>query len=198
MAVPAHWLWRFSPSPGAGRSIASQSPPAMRNMAPAPWAKLNAPGSSTPFRWRMRRRPSEATIQTGWRPTWSARSASDAAVEGSALAERAPIDLRVNRLKSDVGRTTAALAAFHPAVSEMLPDALRIAPPAAAERAAPVEGRAGVRKGLVRGPGSGLADRRGGGRRNRSSAGAGFLRRRRRQDPGARRRDGQHRPTLGL
>ncbi len=71
----------------------------------------------------------------------------DAAVEGSALAERAPIDLRVNRLKSDVGRTTAALAAFHPAVSEMLPDALRIAPPAAAERAAPVEGTPAFEKG---------------------------------------------------
>ena len=71
----------------------------------------------------------------------------DAAVEGAALAERAPIDMRVNRLKSDVGRTAAALAPFHPAVSEMSPHALRIAPPAAEERAAPVEATPAFEKG---------------------------------------------------
>ena len=151
-ASPAHWLWRFSLSPGAGRSIASQSPPAMRNMAPAPWPKLNAPGPRT-----HSLADAPAAVRGDY-PDWLAPHmerafGDDAAAEGSALAERAPIDLRVNRLKSDVGRTAAALAPFHPAAGEMLPDALADRT-AGGRRARGAGGsHAGVRKGLVRGPG---------------------------------------------
>ncbi len=62
------------------------------------------------------------------------------AEEGGALAARAPVDLRVNTLKTDLERALAALAPFGPCALPMLPGAIRIAPPAAAaERAAPVE-----------------------------------------------------------
>jgi 16S rRNA (cytosine967-C5)-methyltransferase len=51
------------------------------------------------------------------------------AEEGAALAERAPVDLRVNTLKSDADRARKALATFAPAASTLNPNALRIAAP---------------------------------------------------------------------
>jgi 16S rRNA (cytosine967-C5)-methyltransferase len=59
------------------------------------------------------------------------------AEEGAALAMRAPVDVRVNTLKSDAARVLKALAPFAP---EPLTDtAIRIPAPAASERAAPIE-----------------------------------------------------------
>ena len=59
--------------------------------------------------------------------------------ELEALAVRAPVDLRVNTLKSDVTHVLKALAPFHPEALGFPPEAIRIPPPAASERAAPVE-----------------------------------------------------------
>jgi 16S rRNA (cytosine967-C5)-methyltransferase len=57
--------------------------------------------------------------------------------EGAALAMRAPVDVRVNTLRSDTARVMKALAPFDP---EPLTDtAIRIPAPAASERAAPIE-----------------------------------------------------------
>lgn len=61
------------------------------------------------------------------------------AAEGAELARRAPVDLRVNRLKSDPAKVLAALEAFGAQPSGVLADAIRIPAPGAAERAAPVE-----------------------------------------------------------
>ncbi len=61
------------------------------------------------------------------------------AAEAEALAARAPTDLRVNTLKADTARALKALAPFNPETSDFLPTAIRIAAPAASERAAPVE-----------------------------------------------------------
>jgi len=59
------------------------------------------------------------------------------AEEGAALTMRAPVDVRVNTLKSDAARVLKALAPFAP---EPLSDtAIRIPAPAASERAAPIE-----------------------------------------------------------
>ena len=71
----------------------------------------------------------------------------DRAAEGEALAERAPVDLRVNTLKTDTARTMKALAPFHSETVALLPTALRIAAPAASERAAPVEAAPEFEKG---------------------------------------------------
>ncbi len=63
----------------------------------------------------------------------------DRAAEGEALAARAPTDLRVNTLKADTPRVLAALDPFDPHLPGFLPGAIRVAAPAASERAAPVE-----------------------------------------------------------
>jgi 16S rRNA (cytosine967-C5)-methyltransferase len=59
--------------------------------------------------------------------------------EGAALAERAPVDLRVNTIKADVAKVLKELADMGAEPAGYLPTTLRIAAPAAAERAAPVE-----------------------------------------------------------
>ncbi|MFI4975244.1 MAG: RsmB/NOP family class I SAM-dependent RNA methyltransferase [Caulobacterales bacterium] len=61
------------------------------------------------------------------------------AMETQALAARAPVDLRVNALKAGPDQVIKALATFHPEPVEVLPNAIRIPPPAPSERAAPVE-----------------------------------------------------------
>ena len=67
--------------------------------------------------------------------------------EAAALAARAPVDLRVNTLKAEVGRALTALAPLgvHPA--GILPQALRLPPPDPAARAAPVEAQPEHQKG---------------------------------------------------
>ena len=63
----------------------------------------------------------------------------DRAAEGEALAARAPMDLRVNTLKADIDKVMKALAPFDPTPCNLLATAVRIAAPAASERAAPAE-----------------------------------------------------------
>ncbi len=53
---------------------------------------------------------------------------ADAAAEGSALAERAPVDLRVNLLKSSREKALAALAYLEPQPTPLSPVGMRIAP----------------------------------------------------------------------
>ncbi len=69
------------------------------------------------------------------------------AAEGDALAARAPVDLRVNTLKTDVARTLKALAPFDARQPGLIDTALRVDPPAASERAAPVEAAPEFEKG---------------------------------------------------
>jgi 16S rRNA (cytosine967-C5)-methyltransferase len=71
----------------------------------------------------------------------------DRAAHGHALASRAPVDLRVNILKTDVAHVAKALAAFGPETVEDHANALRIPAPHASERAAPVEATPEFEKG---------------------------------------------------
>jgi 16S rRNA (cytosine967-C5)-methyltransferase len=71
----------------------------------------------------------------------------DRAAHGHALAARAPVDLRVNTLKTDVAHVAKALAAFGPQTVEGHANALRIPAPHASERAAPVEATPEFEKG---------------------------------------------------
>ena len=61
------------------------------------------------------------------------------AAEGEALATRAPVDLRVNTLKTDTAHCLKALDPFRPELAGVLDNAIRIPAPLAADRAAPVE-----------------------------------------------------------
>ncbi|HEY5410428.1 MAG TPA: MFS transporter, partial [Caulobacteraceae bacterium] len=69
------------------------------------------------------------------------------AEEGAALAHRAPVDLRANRLKGDAGRVLRTLAPFGAQASGVLVDALRLPAPGPAERAATVENEPEFAKG---------------------------------------------------
>lgn len=62
-----------------------------------------------------------------------------AEAEGAALAERAPVDLRVNSLKTDPARALKALAPLGAEPIELNPTALRVPAPQASERAPPLE-----------------------------------------------------------
>ena len=72
-------------------------------------------------------------------PSFTRAFGANRAAEGAALAERAPVDLRVNRLKTDPQRALKALAPFEPTPAELLPDAIRIAAPDPATRSGAVE-----------------------------------------------------------
>ena len=83
-----------------------------------------------------------------WLDSHLARAFGDERVtEGEALAQRAPVDLRVNTLKTDVDHVLRALAVFAPHAVDALPGALRIAAPHASERAAAVEATPAFEKG---------------------------------------------------
>ncbi len=69
------------------------------------------------------------------------------AEEGEALARRAPVDLRANRLKGDAQRVLKTLAPFGAEPAGVLLDALRIPAPEAAARAAAVESEPEFAKG---------------------------------------------------
>lgn len=58
---------------------------------------------------------------------------------GAALSDRAPVDLRINTLKTDVPRGLKALAPLHANPIELMPTAARIAAPDPAVRAGSVE-----------------------------------------------------------
>lgn len=63
----------------------------------------------------------------------------DRAEELTALAERAPVDLRVNTLKTDPERALKALAPMHATLAGVLPTALRVAAPDPTARGGAVE-----------------------------------------------------------
>ncbi len=67
--------------------------------------------------------------------------------EGQALAARAPIDLRINTLKADRERGLKATAPLNAHPLDLLPNALRIEPPAAEARAGSVESIPAFSKG---------------------------------------------------
>jgi 16S rRNA (cytosine967-C5)-methyltransferase len=69
------------------------------------------------------------------------------AAEGAALAQRAPTDLRINTLRTDVERARRALADLGAIPAPFLETALRVGAPAAAERGAPVEAAPEFEKG---------------------------------------------------
>jgi len=84
-----------------------------------------------------------AAVRGGY-PDWLAPHmdrayGAEAAAEGEALCERAPVDIRVNTLLTDPERTLKALAPLGAAPLDALATALRVAAPRADARAPPVE-----------------------------------------------------------
>jgi len=73
----------------------------------------------------------------------------DRVAEAQALALRAPVDLRANRLKTGPGKALKALEPLPVRMTGVLPEALRIEAPRADERAAAVEAMPAFVKGWV-------------------------------------------------
>jgi 16S rRNA (cytosine967-C5)-methyltransferase len=83
-----------------------------------------------------------------WLQPSLARAFGDtAAVEGAALAQRAPVDLRVNTLKADRERVLKALAHFGATATPISPIGVRIPAPDGAAKAPHVEAEAAHGKG---------------------------------------------------
>lgn len=72
---------------------------------------------------------------------------AEQAAEMAALSERAPVDLRINTLKTDPERGAKALAPIGAAPAGVLPNAFRIPAPAAADRTPSVEAVPAFSKG---------------------------------------------------
>lgn len=72
---------------------------------------------------------------------------ADQVAEMAALSERAPVDLRINLLKTDVERGAKALALINASPAGVLPTAFRIPAPAAADRTPSVEAVPAFSKG---------------------------------------------------
>jgi 16S rRNA (cytosine967-C5)-methyltransferase len=71
----------------------------------------------------------------------------DRTQQGAALARRAPLDIRVNTLKTDVDRAAAALKAFRPAATPLSPIGLRFIEPGNTRRLPNITAEPGYRKG---------------------------------------------------
>ncbi|HEX4199751.1 MAG TPA: RsmB/NOP family class I SAM-dependent RNA methyltransferase [Caulobacteraceae bacterium] len=80
-------------------------------------------------------------------PSLQRQYGAERAAETAALAARAPVDLRVNALKTDVARALKALSSLGAEPAGILADALRVPAPDAAERAAPIESAPEFQKG---------------------------------------------------
>ncbi len=80
-------------------------------------------------------------------PSFEESFGADAVAEGQALAERAPIDLRANLLKTDRARVLAALGAYGAEATPYSPWGVRIAPPKPQQKNPNVEAEAAHGKG---------------------------------------------------
>ncbi len=80
-------------------------------------------------------------------PEFASAFGDDAAAEGAALAERAPIDIRVNTLKADRPRVLKALAKYGAAPTPFSPIGVRIPAPGGQEKNPNIEAEAAHGKG---------------------------------------------------
>ncbi len=89
----------------------------------------------------------QADIPEWLAPSFARAFGDKAASEGQALAQRAPVDLRVNALKADRDKALKALARFNAGPTPMSPVGVRIPPPEGSGRTPNVEAETGHGKG---------------------------------------------------
>jgi 16S rRNA (cytosine967-C5)-methyltransferase len=82
-------------------------------------------------------------------PSFERAFGARAAIEGAALSQRAPVDLRVNTLKATREKVVKALSHFGGAPTSLSPVGVRIAPPEGPARAPHVEAETAHGKGWV-------------------------------------------------
>ncbi|WP_321446774.1 RsmB/NOP family class I SAM-dependent RNA methyltransferase [uncultured Cohaesibacter sp.] len=72
----------------------------------------------------------------------------EALLEAKAFARRPPVDIRVNRLKADIGKVEKELSRFNPKRTKLSADCLRFAPKAGDYRQPNIQGDPAFRKGF--------------------------------------------------
>ena len=82
-------------------------------------------------------------------PHFQANFDDEMVAEGQALAQRPPLDLRVNALKASREKVAKALMRFNPEKTTLSPDGLRIAPPDLFGRTANVQADGAYQKGFL-------------------------------------------------
>lgn len=82
-------------------------------------------------------------------PLFEANFDEELVVEGKALAERPPIGLRVNTLRSNREKVAKALARFSPRETRLAPDGLYVTPPEGFGRTANIQADGAYQKGWV-------------------------------------------------
>lgn len=132
-------IWGLSPDAIEALCDGSQHAPAP--LTEAEKARLAAePGEAAPG-WIA------ADVPEWLFPSFAAQFGDDAVAEGRALAERAPIDMRVNTLKADRARLLAALSGYGAAPTPHSPWGVRIAAPSPQQKNPNVEAEAAHGKG---------------------------------------------------
>lgn len=123
-------------------------------------AALAEPHAPEPLTADERERLASATLDgapahvRGDFPEWLATAferifGDSAAAEGAAMAERAPVDLRINTLKASRDKVLQALSELSPEVGRLSPVAIRLAPGTGRARAPHVEAEPAYLKGQV-------------------------------------------------
>ncbi|MBC7166649.1 RsmB/NOP family class I SAM-dependent RNA methyltransferase [Phenylobacterium sp.] len=143
--------WRMvadSPRAAALAALAFEWGWPVETVAEAAGEEPHGPGPLTDAEWSALRAPQDldaapAAVRgdyADWLDASFARAFGEArAEEGAALARRAPVDLRVNRLKSDPVRAMKALASLEPQPAGRLEDAIRLPAPDPTRRGGAVE-----------------------------------------------------------
>jgi 16S rRNA (cytosine967-C5)-methyltransferase len=133
--------WRMEPAAFAALCAELHGPGALDDAELASLTRLSI-GQSTAPAWV------QADLPEWLWPAWSAAYSAKAIVEGQALAARAPVDLRVNSLKSGRPELLIELAPFSPEPTPWSPVGIRLQPPDASGRTPNVQAEPSFLKGL--------------------------------------------------
>jgi 16S rRNA (cytosine967-C5)-methyltransferase len=135
----SRWVWALPAADIAALCDGSQHAPAA--LSPDELKRLESDAGPAMPGWAA------ADIPEWLYPDFEAAFGEASIVEGQALAERAPIDLRVNTLKADRPRLLKALDKYHPAATHWSPMGVRIPAPGPQEKNPNIEAEAAHGRG---------------------------------------------------
>ena len=133
------WVWALRADEIAALCDDSQHAPAP--LTPEELQRLESDAAPSMPAWAA------ADVPEWLYPDFAAAFGEASIAEGQALAERAPIDLRVNTLKADRHRLLKALDKYHPAATPFSPTGVRIPPPGPQEKNPNIEAEAAHGRG---------------------------------------------------
>lgn len=135
----ARWVWAFPADEIA--ALCDGSPHAPAPLGAEELQRLESDDAAAMPAWAA------ADVPEWLYPDFEAAFGEASVAEGQALAERAPIDLRVNTLKADRPRLLKALDKYHAAATPFSPAGVRIPPPGPQEKNPNIEAEAAHGRG---------------------------------------------------